>query len=137
MNNQLPPKKLCCSAKKYLTNSIFNLLWENRARKPESAGFLIYTNHSSWRGGKMDQKQLFKQMLDFQKTTFDNSFNAMVLLQEQTEKASVTLLDQATWLPEEGRKAIDEWIAAYKKGREEYKTLVDENFSKVEEFFAG
>jgi hypothetical protein len=85
----------------------------------------------------MDQKQLFKQMLDFQKTTFDNSFNAMVLLQEQTEKASVTLLDQATWLPEEGRKAIDEWIAAYKKGREEYKTLVDENFSKVEEFFAG
>jgi hypothetical protein len=85
----------------------------------------------------MDQKQLFKQMLDFQKTTFDNSFNAMVLLQEQTEKASVTLLDQATWLPEEGRKAIDEWIAAYKKGREEYKKLVDENFSKVEDFFAG
>ena len=85
----------------------------------------------------MDQKQLFKQMLDFQKTTFDNSFNAMVLLQEQTEKASVTLLDQATWLPEEGRKAIDEWIAAYKKGREEFKTLVDENFSKVEDFFAG
>jgi len=84
----------------------------------------------------MDQKQLFKQMLDFQKTTFDNSFNAMVLLQEQTEKASVTLLDQATWLPEEGRKAIDEWIAAYKKGREEYKALVDENFKKVEEFFA-
>ena len=85
----------------------------------------------------MDQKQLFKQMLDFQKTTFDNSFNAMVLLQEQTEKASVTLLDQATWLPEEGRKAIDEWIAAYKKGREEYKALVDENFGKVEEFFGG
>ena len=85
----------------------------------------------------MDQKQLFKQMLDFQKTTFDNSFNAMVLLQEQTEKASVTLLDQATWLPEEGRKAIDEWIAAYKKGREDFKALVDENFSKVEAFFAG
>ena len=84
----------------------------------------------------MDQKQLFKQMLDFQKTTFDNSFNAMVLLQEQTEKASVTLLDQATWLPEEGRKAIDEWIAAYKKGREDFKALVDENFSKVETFFA-
>jgi uncharacterized protein YdiU (UPF0061 family) len=85
----------------------------------------------------MDQKQLFKQMLDFQKTTFDNSFNAMVLLQEQTEKASQTLLDQATWLPEEGRKAIDQWMAAYKQGREEYKALVDENFKKVESFFAG
>jgi len=83
----------------------------------------------------MDQKQIFKQMLDFQKTTFDNSFNAMVLLQEQTEKASQTLLDQATWLPEEGRKAIDQWMAAYKKGREDYKALVDENFQKVESYF--
>jgi polyhydroxyalkanoate synthesis regulator phasin len=84
----------------------------------------------------MDQKQLFKQMLDFQKTTFDNSFSAMVMLQEQTEKAAQTLLDQASWLPEEGRKAIDEWVAAYKKGREEFKALVDENFKKVEDFFA-
>ena len=84
----------------------------------------------------MDQKQLFKQMLDFQKSTFDNSFSAMVMLQEQTEKAAQTLLDQASWLPEEGRKAIDEWVAAYKKGREEFKALVDENFKKVEDFFA-
>ena len=85
----------------------------------------------------MDQKQLLKQMLDFQKTTFDNSFNAMVLLQEQSDKASQTLLDQATWLPAEGRKAIDEWMAAYKQGQVEYKALVDENFKKVEAFFAG
>jgi len=85
----------------------------------------------------MDQKQILKQMLDFQKTTFDNSFNAMVLLQEQSEKASQTLLDQATWLPAEGRKAIDEWIAAYKQGQVEYKAQVDENFKKVEAFFAG
>jgi polyhydroxyalkanoate synthesis regulator phasin len=84
----------------------------------------------------MDQKQIFKQMLDFQKTTFDNSFSAMMMLQEQTEKAAQTLLDQASWLPEEGRKAIDEWVAAYKKGREEFKALVDENFKKVEDFFA-
>ena len=85
----------------------------------------------------MDQKQILKQMLDFQKTTFDNSFNAMVLLQEQSDKASQTLLDQATWLPAEGRKAIDEWMAAYKQGQVEYKALVDENFKKVEAFFAG
>jgi uncharacterized protein YdiU (UPF0061 family) len=85
----------------------------------------------------MDQKQIFKQMLDFQKTTFDNTFSAMLMLQEQTEKAAETMLDQATWLPAEGRKAIDEWLSAYKKGREDFKTLVDENFKKVEGFFAG
>jgi len=85
----------------------------------------------------MDQKQFIKQLLDFQKTTFDNSFNAMVLLQEQTEKASKTLLDQMTWLPVDSRKANDQWVAAYKKGCEDFKALVDENFSKAEALFVG
>lgn len=84
----------------------------------------------------MDQKKLLKQMLDFNKSAFDNTFNAMVMLQEQTERAAGTVIDQATWLPEEGRKAIGDWVDAYKKGREELKTLVDENFKKVEAYFA-
>ncbi len=84
----------------------------------------------------MDQVQIAKQMIEFQKTTFDNTFNAMVLLQEQSERMVSTLLEQATWLPEEGKKAIVEWVAAYKKGRDEFKSYVDENFKKVESFFA-
>ena len=85
----------------------------------------------------MDQKQLLKQMVDFNKAAFENTFNAMVMLQEQAERTATTLLDQATWLPEEGRKAINDWVAAYKKGREDYKKMVDESFLKVEEFFSG
>lgn len=85
----------------------------------------------------MDQKQIFKQMIDFQKAAFDNTFNAMVMLQEQTERMADSLLDQATWLPEEGRKVINEWVAAYKNGRETFKKTVDENFKKVEDFLAG
>jgi len=83
----------------------------------------------------MDQKQLLKQMIDFNKAAFDNSFNAMVMLQEQTERMANTVLEQATWLPEEGKKAINEWVNAYKKGREDFKKIVDENFKKVEDFF--
>jgi polyhydroxyalkanoate synthesis regulator phasin len=84
----------------------------------------------------MDQKQILKQMIDFNKAAFDNTFNAMVLLQEQSEKMSNTVLEQATWLPEEGKKAITDWIKAYKKGREDFKKAVDENFKKVEDFFS-
>jgi uncharacterized coiled-coil DUF342 family protein len=83
----------------------------------------------------MDAAKITKQMIDFQKTTFDNTFNAMVMLQDQAERMSKTLLEQATWLPEEGRKAIRDWVDAYKKGREEFKKNVDENFAKVETFF--
>lgn len=83
----------------------------------------------------MDEKQIFKQMIDFNKAAFDNAFNAMVMLQEQTEKVTTTLLDQATWLPDEGKKAVNDWIQAYRKGRDDFKKTVDENFEKVDDFF--
>lgn len=84
----------------------------------------------------MDQKKMFKQMIDFQKSTFDNSMNAMTTLQEQGEKMTMAFLDQAHWLPAEGKKAIKDWIDAYRTGRETFKKTVEDNFSKVETFFA-
>ena len=76
-------------------------------------------------------------MLDFQKATFDNSFKAMANLQEQGEKMVDTFLQQATWLPEEGKKAVANWINAYQEGRAKYREAVDQNFEKVEAYFAG
>jgi hypothetical protein len=83
----------------------------------------------------MDQKKILKQMVEFNKATFDNSFNAMVMLQEQNERMANTLIDQATWLPEEGKKAITEWVSAYKKGRETFKNNVEDSFKKVLDYF--
>jgi len=76
-------------------------------------------------------------MIDFQKTTFDNTFNDMDALQEQTESMVNVLMKQSVWLPEDGKKVINEWVTAYQKGRDDFKKSVDENFSKVEEFFGG
>jgi hypothetical protein len=84
----------------------------------------------------MEPLKMAKQMIDFNKATFDNSFSSMVLLQEQTEKMVNAFLDQATWLPEEGKKVLNEWVAAYKKGREEFKKMVDESYKKVDSYFA-
>jgi polyhydroxyalkanoate synthesis regulator phasin len=81
----------------------------------------------------MDQKQVFKQMLDFNKTSFANAFQAMVMVQDQTETMTASMLNQAAWLPEEGKKAIKEWVDTCKTGRLEYKKLVDDAFKKVEE----
>ncbi len=76
-------------------------------------------------------------MIDFQKTAFNNTFSAMVALQDQTEKMVNITIEQSTWLPEDGKKAINEWTDACKKGRDDFKKIVDENFSKAEGFFAG
>ncbi len=83
----------------------------------------------------MDQKHLLKQIIDFQKTTFENSFNALATLQEQGETMINASLNQAEWLPAEGKKVIKEWLDTYKKARAEFKNTVDSNFKKVQEFF--
>jgi hypothetical protein len=83
----------------------------------------------------METGKIAKQMIDFQKTTFDNTFSAVVTLQEQAEKMVNVLMEQSVWLPEDGKKAVNEWGAAYKKGRDDFKKSVDENFSKFEGFF--
>ena len=85
----------------------------------------------------METGNIAKQMIDFQKTTFDNSFNAMVAFQDQTEKMMNVLMEQAVWMPKDGKKAVSEWGAVYKKGRDDFKKTVDENFSKFEGFFTG
>ena len=84
----------------------------------------------------MEPLKMAKQLIDFNKATFDNTFNAMVLLQEQTEKMVDTLMAQATFLPEEGKKMLNEWVGTFKKGREDFKKAVDESFGKVETYFS-
>jgi hypothetical protein len=83
----------------------------------------------------MEQGRIAKQMIDFHKATFDNTFNAMSILQEQTERMVNMFLEQSPWVPEDGRKAINEWIKTYRKGRSDFKTTVDESFKKVDGFF--
>ena len=48
-----------------------------------------------------------------------------------------TLLLQSTWLPQEGKELIKEWVNIYKKGRIDLKNAADKNYKKVEEYFAA
>jgi hypothetical protein len=86
--------------------------------------------------GNMEPKQIAKQIVDFNKTAFDNAFNAMSIIQEQAEKMFTATMEQTAFFPEEGKKLINEWIKNYKKGLEEFKSTADENFKKVEAFFS-
>ena len=85
----------------------------------------------------MDQKQTFKQMIEFNRTTFNNAYNAMVLVQDQCEKAAYAVLDQATGLPVEGRKTIENWSEAFKDGRKNFKQQMDIGFEQAEKLFVA
>jgi hypothetical protein len=85
----------------------------------------------------MENKIIAKQIIDFHKSTFDNTFNSLTILQEQTSKMVETFLLQATWLPAEGKSAIKEWVNIYTKGRVDFKAAADKNYKKVEDYFAA
>ena len=80
----------------------------------------------------MDQKKLIKQALDFNKNAFNNGFNALVVLQDHTERIYNAALENATWIPKEGKNTLGEWIGSYKKGRENYKDAVNAGFEQLE-----
>jgi hypothetical protein len=84
----------------------------------------------------MENKIIGRQLVEFHKATFDNTFNSLVTLQEQAEKMVGAFLEEAGWLPAEGKEAIQGWVNIYKKGRIDFKAAADKNYSKVEEFFS-
>jgi len=83
----------------------------------------------------MNQFSLAKQVLDFNRTTFQNTFGTMCLLQEQSEKMVNMWMEHADWIPAEGKKAITDMAAIFKKGCLEFKKAVDENFVRAEAYF--
>jgi len=79
----------------------------------------------------MNPKQITKQLMDFNKIAFDSSFNAMTVLHDQTENTVFRFLEKAQWIPEDGKKLINEWTKAYKKGREYFKAYTDEYYKSM------
>jgi len=85
----------------------------------------------------MDQKQIVKQMMDVQRVSFDNGYNTITSLQDQGEKMLNAFLDQATWIPAEGKGMVNEWVNVCKKGRDDFKKAVDDGYKKAEEIFGN
>ena len=85
----------------------------------------------------MEQGKIAKQMIEFHKTTFDNTSYTMEIIQNETEKMVNMFLKQAPWFPAEGKEAVNEWLTTYKKNREAFKTNVNESYTKVEDFLVN
>lgn len=83
----------------------------------------------------MDQKQIVRQMMEYNKTILDNNFRSMAFLQEQTEHFIFRFLERAQWIPDDGKKAMNEWVNTYKKGIEDFKSYADDNYKKAMDYF--
>lgn len=83
------------------------------------------------------QTRMAKQLMDMQRVAFDGMINNMIMFWDQTGTMVGTVLEQANWVPEEGKKAFREWVDGNKKGCETFKNAVGDGFSRLESCFAG
>jgi hypothetical protein len=57
----------------------------------------------------MDQKQMFKQMVELNQTMFNNFFQALSLFQGQFERIANSAIDQSDGLSAESHKVTENW----------------------------
>jgi len=74
--------------------------------------------------------------MEFNKSIFDNTFKTIGAIQDQSEKMLATFVSKADWLPDDGKKTIINWIAAYKKGRDDFKSMTDDKYKEVVNYFS-
>jgi len=79
------------------------------------------------------QFRMVKQMIDLQRASSDGMIKSLIMIWEQTG----TLLEGASWFPEEGRKALKQWVDINKKACEGLKSALDSGYSNLEKFFSS
>jgi hypothetical protein len=92
------------------------------------------SHKSLYTGGfvNMEYTQITKQMLNFQKMSFDSWYNAVSVVQDQAVSNMGMMLNQAAWIPEDGRNAIQSWVQISKEERNRLKSYVDMGFAAIE-----
>ncbi|MFM1919205.1 MAG: hypothetical protein RLZZ303_839 [Candidatus Hydrogenedentota bacterium] len=73
-------------------------------------------------------------VVEFQKTTFHNTFKVLGQVQDQSTKAVSGMLLDADWLPREGKQVVREWSRVLHDGRKEFEHTVDKSFELVTHF---
>jgi polyhydroxyalkanoate synthesis regulator phasin len=83
----------------------------------------------------MEPSEIAKQSLHLSRVTFDNTFNAMLLLEEQVQRMIDIYFHQILVFPEQGKKVADTWTEACRTNRDEFKKVVESNYEMLASFF--
>ncbi|MBF0453150.1 MAG: hypothetical protein HQK75_20790 [Candidatus Magnetomorum sp.] len=81
----------------------------------------------------MDSQKITTQMVQYNKSVFENAFTMISLMQDYASNMSSTLVSQIPWFPEETKQAILETTEMFKEARANYKMAMDDGFLKLQD----
>jgi len=76
---------------------------------------------------------MVKQMIEIQRASVEGTIDGMIKMWEQSE----LLFEAAVWLPEEGKKALRQWVGINRKACEDLRNAIAGGYSNLEKFFAS
>jgi hypothetical protein len=82
----------------------------------------------------MDQNQVFKQMMDFQKAALQSSFNTLEIIQNRSEKVMKMFWDQTSWASDKLNSTLSDWTQTYQDGCQTLTRTVEDNITKMGNF---
>ncbi|MEN6330559.1 MAG: hypothetical protein ABFD57_01085 [Smithella sp.] len=83
----------------------------------------------------MNTMQIPKQLMELNKITIDNTFNAILVMQDHSRRIASGVVEKAAWIPENGKKAINDWMSSYAKGIEGLKSASDKSYKSITNLF--
>jgi len=76
-----------------------------------------------------------KQMIDLQRISWEGMIGNAIIFWDQMGNMLNMFLNQAAWVPDEGKKAFREWIDSNKKGCETFKDAVNNGYASLGKCF--
>ena len=76
----------------------------------------------------METNLIAKQTLQIYHAALTQTLDATLAAQDHTQKTMETLLDQSPVIPQEGKRAISDWLEACRHQTQAVKTVIDEGF---------
>lgn len=107
------------------------LLTEARRRGERAVKEAEKTMESAREQTQKRAARLAMNVVDFQKSTFDSSIDALGRLQKRSDKLVRRAVKDATWMPGEGKDVVEEWVSTMEKARADFKRTTDKSFDLV------
>ena len=84
----------------------------------------------------MDAASIAKDFVGLQKQSFNSIMEAMIVFQNQAERTGRLLANQMG-SNEKAQEFADQWRTVFSNGRDDFRNLINEGYTCMEDYFAG
>ena len=74
-------------------------------------------------------------VIKLQQSAFDSTFKLLTRVQERGDRLVKDHVEEAAWLPGEGRDIVKEWSRTLNDGRAEFQKTVDKSYDLLRDYF--